>query len=54
VRWERKEGATRAERASKKAKGKSGGMKGLDLGHSAYDHQGEAGRHGDRHFDFDS
>jgi hypothetical protein len=25
----------------------------LPLGHSAYDHHDEAGRHGDRHFGFD-
>jgi hypothetical protein len=30
-----------------------GRRKPLDLGHSAYDHQGEAGRHSDGHFDFD-
>jgi hypothetical protein len=30
-----------------------GGPPSLALGHSAYDHQGEAGRYGDRHFDFD-
>jgi hypothetical protein len=25
----------------------------LALGHGAYEHQGETGRHRDRHFDFD-
>ena len=29
-------------------------LRSLALGHGAYERQGEAGRHSDRHFDFDS
>jgi hypothetical protein len=51
-----------AERASKKAelkiknrgqRKKAGRRNPLALGHGACEHQGEAGRHRDRHFDFD-
>ena len=50
TRWEL---SARAKEKVKRKNEDSEGPPSLDLGHGAYEHQGEAGRHGDRHFDFD-